>query len=228
MGLFDRLFGRKSTAAAPQVPAPAVSDQDQDDSQQPDIDPALAPALAAFQRGEHQQTLQLTSVRLDAGADAYRLCALSRCKLNRYADALPYLEKLFDYEPSAHNALQLATSTVMTGQLDAGEAWLGKFAQINHSSKEIPPALARSNFISALQQAGLGAHTLPHLQWLRSAYAALSITDPTFICICAAWRHFRCSCSAACRCCACNFPKCKSPRVISRSTTSSTPTVRPS
>ena len=186
MGLFNRLFGRKSAAETTQVPVPtSVTDVDTDvdaeQSQQDDIDPALAEALQAFQDGNHEQALQLASARLDAGVDAYRLCALSLCELQRYGDALPYWEKLFEYEPSSHNALQVATSTVMTGQVEAGEAWLDKFDQINRSSQEISPALARTNFISALTQAGLDAHTLPHLEWMRSAYGSLSVTDATFL-----------------------------------------------
>lgn len=188
MGLFDRLFARKSAAKTRPEPAPtsdidadAGVDVEAEETRQEEIDPALAKALQAFKGGNLKRTLQLASARLDAGVDAYRLCALSLCGMNRYAEALPYWEKVFEHEPSAHNALQVATSTVMTGQVEAGEAWLEKFDQINHSSQEASPAGARTNFISALMQAGLGEYALPHLDWMRWAYTSLSITDTTFL-----------------------------------------------
>jgi hypothetical protein len=174
MGFLSRLF-RRARPDAPPAP-PAAPDQAEGA-----IDPALAEALDAFQGERHEQAFALASRQLQAGADAYRLCALSLSALGRHPEAFDYWLQLFEREPSAHNALQLATVSVMCGEPDRGEAWLAKFDQVNAQTREMSAALARGNFISALEQAGYGQRTLPHLEWLREAYASLSITDSHFL-----------------------------------------------
>ena len=74
-----------------------------------------------------------------------------------------------------------ATTSVMCNEIDRGEAWLMKFDQLNEQERATSPATARTNFLSALTQAGHGEHALPHLEWLREAYAGMSITDGHFL-----------------------------------------------
>ncbi|OHX20086.1 hypothetical protein [Chromobacterium sphagni] len=88
---------------------------------------------------------------------------------------------MFELEPGAHNALQLATSSVMAGDVARGKTWLMKFDQLNHASREVPCASAYVNFISALAQAGHARETLPYLAWLRELYRQLKITDDMFL-----------------------------------------------
>ncbi|MBZ4074195.1 hypothetical protein J4N35_24445, partial [Escherichia fergusonii] len=82
---------------------------------------------------------------------------------------------------SAHNALQLATTSVMCGELKRGEAWLMKFDEINEQTHEMSIVTARTQFISSLTQSGHMAEALPYLDWLRDVYAHVRITDSHFL-----------------------------------------------
>ncbi|MFS8375215.1 hypothetical protein JH314_00995 [Xanthomonas campestris] len=181
MGLWDRLFGRKTPATPPSAAAQATPAAAADADAAADIDPQLQPALALFQQGDHVGAYNAAVAHLDVGADAHRLCALSLSALGRYHEAFPHWLALFEVEQSAHNALQLATTSVMCNEIDRGEAWLMKFDQLNEHERATSPATARTNFLSALTQAGHGEHALPHLEWLREAYAGMSITDGHFL-----------------------------------------------
>lgn len=88
MGLWDRLFGRKSAAASTPrteptaAPAAAV---DASEAAAAEIDPALQPALTAFQRSDHIEAYNAAQAQLHLGADAQRLCALSLSALTAIA-----------------------------------------------------------------------------------------------------------------------------------------------
>ncbi|MCC8535607.1 hypothetical protein ACDH70_14025 [Xanthomonas axonopodis pv. poinsettiicola] len=183
MGLWDRLFGRKTAAAQAPRTEPTVTPAagEEDPAQAVDIDPALQPALAAFQRGDHVGAYDAAQAQLQAGADAQRLCALSLSALDRYREAYPYWLALYELEPTAHNALQLATTAVMCNEIARGEQWLLTFDDLNAQERATSPATARTSFLTALTRAGHGAHALPHLEWLREAYAGMSITDSHFL-----------------------------------------------
>ncbi|KHL59016.1 hypothetical protein [Xanthomonas cannabis] len=183
MGLWDRLFGRKTAVAKTPRAEPTVAPAAADDAPQAsvDIDPALQPALAAFQRGDHVGAYNAAQAQLQAGADAQRLCALALSALDRYHEAYPHWLALYELEPSAHNALQLATTAVMCNEIERGEQWLLTFDALNAQERSTSPATARTSFLTALTRAGHGAHALPHLEWLREAYAGMSITDSHFL-----------------------------------------------
>ncbi|KVL97502.1 hypothetical protein [Burkholderia stagnalis] len=186
MGLLGKLFGKKSREAeaasastsseppAPQTPPEAARDE-------PDIAPELAPALAAFQAGRHEAAIAAAAPHAERIADASRLCALAYSAMHRYPEAFPYWLSLFDKEPSAHNAVQLATTSVMCGEVKRGEAWLQKAAEVNHETHEQSDVTARTHFISALTQSGHFAEALPHLTWVRDVYGHVRITDSTFL-----------------------------------------------
>lgn len=177
MGLLGKLFGRKSRDTETPVPAAPVSAAQEGG----DIVAELAPALKAYQEGRHDEAVAIASPYADRFADASRLCALAHSAQHRYLEAFPYWLALFQQEPSAHNALQLATTSVMCGELDRGEAWLMKFDEINQESREMSPVMARTNFISALNQAGRQAEALPYLSWVRDVYAHVRITDSHYL-----------------------------------------------
>ncbi|RBC78822.1 hypothetical protein BRM99_11475, partial [Xanthomonas oryzae pv. oryzae] len=145
------------------------------------IDPALQPALTAFQRSDHIEAYNAAQAQLHLGADAQRLCALSLSALDRYREAYPYWLALCALEPTAHNALQLATTSVMCNEIDRGAQWLLTFDDLNAQERSTSPAIARTSFLTALTRAGHGAHALPHLEWLREAYAGMSMTDSHFL-----------------------------------------------
>jgi tetratricopeptide (TPR) repeat protein len=184
MGLLGKLFGKKPRDDA-SSPAPSTHDAaepgEPGEPGEPDIAPELASALAAFQAGRYKKAIEGAVPHVERLADAARLCALAYSEMERYAEAFPYWLKLFEQEPSAHNALQLATTSVMCGEVERGEAWLTKAAQVNHDTHEQSDATARVNFISALMQSGHLREALPHLAWMRDVYAHMRITDSTFL-----------------------------------------------
>ncbi|MCT7318800.1 hypothetical protein N5I87_22490 [Ralstonia sp. CHL-2022] len=176
MGLLKKLFGRN---ANDRVANPAPPPKDDDTA--PDIAPELAPALEAYQQGRHEAAIAAAAPYANRHADANRLCALAYSDMRRYPEAFPYWLALFEREPSAHNALQLATTSVMCGELKRGKAWLMKFDEVNEQTHEMSSVTARTQFISSLTQSGHMAEALPYLVWLRDVYAHVRITDSHFL-----------------------------------------------
>ena len=176
MGLLKKLFCRNASARDANPPPPP-----KDDYTSSDIVPELAPALEAYQQGQHEAAIAAAAPYADRHADANRLCALAYSDMRRYPEAFPYWLALFEQEPSAHNALQLATTSVMCGELKRGEAWLMKFDEINEQTHEMSSVTARTQFISSLTQSGHVAEALPYLDWLRDVYAHVRITDSHFL-----------------------------------------------
>ncbi|MPV66245.1 hypothetical protein [Burkholderia sp. BE17] len=183
MGLLGKLFGKKprdEASTAAQVPS--TGEQEAPEQQNgPDIAPELAPALAAYQAGRHEAAIAGAAPHAERLADAARLCALAYSAMDRYPEAFQYWLALFDKEPSAHNAVQLATTSVMCGEVERGEAWMQKAAQVNHETREQSDVAACVNFISALMQSGHLHEALPHLAWMRDVYGQVRITDSTFL-----------------------------------------------
>ncbi|ATG21863.1 hypothetical protein CO705_18230 [Ralstonia pickettii] len=176
MGLLKKLFGRNASARDANPPPPP-----KDDDTSADIAPELASALEAYQQGRHEAAITAAAPYANRHADANRLCALAYSDMRRYPEAFPYWLALFEQEPSAHNALQLATTSVMCGELKRGEAWLMKFDEINEQTHEMSSVTARTQFISSLTQSGHVAEALPYLEWLRDVYAHVRITDSHFL-----------------------------------------------
>jgi len=176
MGLLKKLFGRNANDRVANPPPPP-----KDDDTSSDIAPELAPALEAYQQGQHEAAIAAAAPYANRHADANRLCALAYSDMRRYPEAFPYWLALFEQEPSAHNALQLATTSVMCGELKRGEAWLMKFDEINEQTHEMSSVTARTQFISSLTQSGHMAEALPYLDWLRDVYARVRITDSHFL-----------------------------------------------
>lgn len=177
MGLLKKLFGRNSNNEAVTIAQPP----EDEGGVSPDIAPELRSALEFYQQGEHKATIAAAAPHAAHQADANRLCALAYSDMRRYPEAFPYWLALFNQEPSAHNALQLATTSVMCGELDRGEAWLMKFDEINEQTHELSSVTARTQFVSALKQSGHMAEALPYLVWLRDVYAHVRITDSHFL-----------------------------------------------
>lgn len=173
-------------AAAAIDDAPDIEAREAAASAEPPVSPELQPALDAYQRDEFARVFALAAPHaghraLQLRADANRLCALALCGLDRHADAFDHWLALFECEPSAHNALQLATTSVMCDEVDRGEAWLEKFDGINARSDEMSPVLARTNFLSALVQRGKMSRALHYLDGLKEVYAQVGSTDSTLL-----------------------------------------------
>jgi hypothetical protein len=113
--------------------------------------------------------------------DANRLCGLATSRLARWDEAFGFWYALFDDEPTAHNALQTATSSVMAGDLARGITWVERARTINATSCEVPGMTIETNFVTALTQAGQMQAAMPYLEDIRKFYVEFGITDPTVL-----------------------------------------------
>lgn len=150
------------------------------------ISDELTMALDHLNAGRHEAVLAaatpyIASEQFALRTDASRLCALASSSLERWDAACVFWEALFKDEPSAHNALQLATSSVMGGDLVRGESWLARAVAINDAAPEMPRIAMETNFMSALTKSGNMHAAMPYLERIKSVYVALAVTDPTFL-----------------------------------------------
>lgn len=148
--------------------------------------PELAAAVVFLQDGTYEQACaaameQVTSSEPAVQADALRICALSCSGLGRWPEAVGHWEALFAHEPTAHNALQLATSSVMAGMLAHGVAWIERAAAVNGRTRELPILQLWIGFVTALGRAGQERAALPYLDRIRQVYAELGTTDATVL-----------------------------------------------
>lgn len=146
----------------------------------------LQPAVTALEAEQFSVCLGLAQAHCqhpdpEIQADAWRLCALAHARLQHWPQAFDHYHHLFKLEPTTLNALQLATTSVMGGELTRGDAWFDKAAALNDEAREMPPARMRTAYLSALEQAGEFEATLPHLDWLAQGYMAMGITDDHFV-----------------------------------------------
>ncbi|MET3133018.1 tetratricopeptide (TPR) repeat protein [Oxalobacteraceae bacterium GrIS 1.11] len=165
--------------AAPSAPAP------------PPTPPELAPALAALESADFSTALALAlpyteAPDQDLRNDARRMCALASARLGQWQQACDYWSALFEHAPSAHDALQMATCSVMKGDLARGQAWVARALDIAankeaESGGDASAVLIHTNFITALKNSGHAKAALPYLDWLKKLYESLNITDPTFL-----------------------------------------------
>lgn len=113
--------------------------------------------------------------------DANRLCGLACSRLERWEAAFGFWHALFDDEPTAHNALQAATSSVMAGNLERGTLWMKRACTLNASSREVPGITLETSFLTALTQAGQMQAAMPYLERIKQIYVGFGKTDPTVL-----------------------------------------------
>ncbi len=159
---------------------------ERDDSPVPPISLALDSALTDLQWGRHEEVLAAASAHVDAAdrylrADAHRLRALANSSLERWDAACACWAALFEDEPTAHNALQMATSSVMAGHVDSGTSWLERARAINDTPQQLPGIAMDTNFMSALTRSGNAQAAMPYLDRLKDVYVSLANTDATFL-----------------------------------------------
>lgn len=116
--------------------------------------------------------------------DAKRLCAQALSRLERWPEAFDNYHALFDAEPSAFNALQLASTSVMAGELLRGEAWFARAYELNDEDRSMAPVRMRTGYLAALERAGETTACVAHLEWMRDMYQSLDITDSHLL-----WMH---------------------------------------
>jgi len=148
--------------------------------------PELSAAIDHLQAGRLDEAIALAEPYTQASeaklrADAFRVCALACSGQKRWSEAHAHFAALFEVESSAHNALQLATTAVMAGNVAIGQEWFDKAWTLNLTSGEIPPPTMQTSYATALESAGRPELALPCADWLRAAYESLSITDSTFL-----------------------------------------------
>ncbi|MGQ5525507.1 hypothetical protein ACUHMQ_19940 [Chitinimonas sp. PSY-7] len=146
----------------------------------------LQTALAAYQAGNPSSAITVATAHCQhpdpaVQADALRLCALSHCDMAQWDQAFAKFHSLFPLEQTAHNALQLATTSVMSGELLRGQAWLDKAIELNTKTHEVPVVTLRTGYISALEKSGNLEAALPHLNWVADVYRSLVNTDAQFL-----------------------------------------------
>lgn len=152
-----------------------------------DVDPPeLQPAIAHLEAGDFGAVLTSVAPYLQSDQellckDAIRLAAIASSRLGQWDSALDYWRKLFDREASAHNALQVATASVMAGNVAQGEQWMLTAGTLNKTTGDVPWMLIQTNFITALKNSGNVERALPYLQKVKAIYEELHITDPTFL-----------------------------------------------
>jgi hypothetical protein len=166
---------RKLTRLSSHIPTPASAPEDP---------PELEQAIRHLKASEFEAVIGaaqpfVKAERPDLRRDANRLCALSTARLGRWDESLVYWKALFADEHTAHNALQLASTSAMAGKLDDAEHWIEETREINTSTRELPGLMMQTNFITALCQSGRAQAALPYLDEIKSVYEQIGITDPT-------------------------------------------------
>ncbi len=151
--------------------------------------PALQPAVSALERGDFASVSEMAEGFAHHAdpllrADALRLCALAASRMERWSVAFDHFEALFGLEPTAFNALQLASTSVCGDELARGLSWLHTAHEINDRAHEMPPPRIDTAFLSALEEHGDYAAALPLLDKLACAYQALPSLDDHYV-----WSH---------------------------------------
>lgn len=146
----------------------------------------LADAITHLQAGRLDAAYAAAAPFVNAGesslcCDANRICALACSQTGQWPRALDFWQALFARESSAHNALQVATTSVMAGQLEQGRDWGERALAMNAESREMPGVGIITNLMSAMTASNQHAAAMPYLEQLKDLYGELHITDSTFL-----------------------------------------------
>lgn len=146
----------------------------------------LEAAVAAMEADQFAEAIELVDPLRNhpdpaLRADALRLTALCLARLEKWEKAFDEYHALFAVEGTTMNALQLATTSVMAGQTERGQAWFEKASQLNHEAHDMPWPTLHTNFLSALGNAGAWSAGLPHVEWLRDMFLGMSSSDDNFV-----------------------------------------------
>jgi hypothetical protein len=161
---------RKFEEAAKRVPTP----------------PELLEGVAALGDERYADALSVaaqhvSSDRYSLRVDARRMCGFANAKLERWTDASQAYIALFDEEPTARNAAEVASCSVMAGDIDSGEIWIAKALEMNRVDRTVPGMSILTNYISALMRKGCMTVAMPYLEQVKQCYESLNSTDSTFL-----------------------------------------------
>jgi hypothetical protein len=148
--------------------------------------PELSEAIENLEAERYEAALDSAAPHViapDRGlrVDAVRLSALATARLGRWNESRSFWVRLFDEEPTAHNALQVATASVMAGDVARGEEWIVKAKEINTVSQDVSGMLILTNFVTALTQSGQMNVAMRYLDEIKACYESLGMTDPTYL-----------------------------------------------
>ena len=148
--------------------------------------PELHEAIARLQAGDFQAAYEgalpfVAAENTRLYCDANRICAIVHSDARRWPEALACWNALFTREPTAHNALQVATSAVMAGEAEQGIAWAERARTLNRVSQDMPDVAIITGMLSALSAVGRPDAAMPFLAQLRDYYTHMRVTDPTFL-----------------------------------------------
>jgi hypothetical protein len=174
----DELIAKLIARADARIPASAVGEVR--------LSPELASSQALLQAAQFGDALARALPHTEAAQhglrlEAHRLCALCCMHLARWLEACGHWQAVFDDEPAVQNALQLAGTCVMAGNLDQGHSWFHRARALNAATRELPPLSLLTNFVSALDHAGHPATAMPWLAEIRECYCQQGVTDPTIL-----------------------------------------------
>lgn len=139
--------------------------------------PELKPAIKSLDEGAFRRCLEQVWPHVDdprpmARADALRLCALAWSRLEDYAQALPYWERLADIEGTPSAWLNVATSQAMAGEFDRADEAFARMQELHdaeHGAKEgkrLFMPMQTANYLTALDRAGRPDLAMPYLEQL--------------------------------------------------------------
>jgi hypothetical protein len=151
-----------------------------------DTAPELLGAINDLDAGRFEAALAAVSPYVHATQDnlridAVRLSAMATAHLGRWNESLSFWDALFNEEPTVDNALQVAASSAMAGDVTRGEEWIAMARQMNAASHEIPEISILTTFVSALTQCGQMKAALPYLDEIKNFYVSLGVTDSTYL-----------------------------------------------
>jgi len=149
----------------------------------------LVAAVEALQARQFSEALALATAQrqhVDAQVhtDAVHICAQSHAGLLQWKEAVSSYEALYAIDPTEFNALQIALTRVMAGDLAGSGDWYSRALALNQTSKKMQPARMCTGYLSALEQAGEYAAVQPYLDWLAEGYRKIRMTDDHIV-----WTH---------------------------------------
>lgn len=150
------------------------------------VPPELEDAVEALNAERYDAALAAAASHVTAGqrnvrTDARRICAIAGSHLGHWNDALLHWHALFNEEATARNALQIAITSVMTGDVPGGVTWLERARACNRETEQLTEFQLVTTFISSLTQSGHAAVALPYLDEIKRFVVRFGSTDPTLL-----------------------------------------------
>ncbi len=179
----DAAVDNSATSAPLPAQVPEQDEQDEQDDQDEQEDhegddatpEELVAPLASLHAGQADEALagaqpytEADNIHLRSAAN--RLCAMSCVQLQKWDQAAAYWGTLFTLERNAQNALRVATSKAMAGELSESEEWIVTSQAVNDETQDTTTIEIHTEFVGALKQAGYLRAAFPYLEFIKQAY----------------------------------------------------------